>query len=337
MNSHQKVNIFYNGLGTMNRQLLELQGLIPGMTHAQALTAILTMVDHSQKLHDGSSSRNIDSGNSNSEGITTIISKLDSLGRDIKKLKENMHAIQVGCQLCGGAHLEKECPLNEEVKSAKEVKYREFGRPSPFGNGAKYRVGPPRYYTCIDNRLPFGEKMEELMNKHLEEYRRRSNEMGEWERRSKKARMFEHEINVPSMHFCKLVKQNCNGVVKWMFDLEIYQLGDEYELGIGKKGHMLNDIWENCSLSYEEEFKDTPTRSHMVKRGYEFSQDTRVKSSSLAIIIRSEEQCSGESLVLTLLLFFNFHFLNGIIGTLYKPSKEMGVDLPLDLYLPLIF
>ncbi|GKA81209.1 putative reverse transcriptase domain-containing protein, partial [Tanacetum coccineum] len=32
---------------------------------------------------------------------------------------------------------------------------------------------------------------------------------------------------------------------KWMFDLEIYQLADEYELGIGKKGHMLDDIWEN--------------------------------------------------------------------------------------------
>ncbi|GJY96903.1 phospholipase-like protein [Tanacetum coccineum] len=33
---------------------------------------------------------------------------------------------------------------------------------------------------------------------------------------------------------------------KWMFDLEVNQLADEYELGIGKKGHMLDDIWENC-------------------------------------------------------------------------------------------
>nr|GEW62493.1 hypothetical protein [Tanacetum cinerariifolium] len=32
---------------------------------------------------------------------------------------------------------------------------------------------------------------------------------------------------------------------KWMFDLEIYQSADEYELGIGKKGHVLDDIWEN--------------------------------------------------------------------------------------------
>ncbi|GJS43810.1 hypothetical protein Tco_0568853 [Tanacetum coccineum] len=90
INSHQKVNIFYNGLGTMNRQLLDSHGPIPLMTHAQALTAIQTMADHSQKWHDGSSSRNIDSGNSNFEGITAVVNKLDSLSKDMKKLKENM-------------------------------------------------------------------------------------------------------------------------------------------------------------------------------------------------------------------------------------------------------
>ena len=47
----------------------------------------------------------------------------------MKKLKENVHAIQVGCQNCRGAHPDKECPLNEEVKNVEEVKFREFGRP----------------------------------------------------------------------------------------------------------------------------------------------------------------------------------------------------------------
>ncbi|GKB41424.1 hypothetical protein Tco_0886366, partial [Tanacetum coccineum] len=36
-------------------------------------------------------------------------------------------------------------------------------------------------------------------------------------------------------------------LTKWMFDLEIDQLADEHELGIGKKGHMIDDIWENCT------------------------------------------------------------------------------------------
>ncbi|GJT27901.1 hypothetical protein Tco_0908176 [Tanacetum coccineum] len=63
--------------------------------------------------HDGSSSISIEG--SSSEGIVAIVNKLGNLGRDMKKLKENVHAIQVGCQTCEGAYLDKECPLNEEV------------------------------------------------------------------------------------------------------------------------------------------------------------------------------------------------------------------------------
>ncbi|GJZ30337.1 hypothetical protein Tco_0575384 [Tanacetum coccineum] len=122
---------------------------------------------------------------SNSDGLAAIVSKLDNLGRDMKKLKENIHVIQVGCQICEGPYLDKDCPLNEEVKQVKEVKYREFGRPAPFNgnNGAKFHVGPPGYYTHTDNRLPYGEKrpsLEELMIKHQEESARQSAKMEEW-------------------------------------------------------------------------------------------------------------------------------------------------------------
>nr|GEV26230.1 hypothetical protein [Tanacetum cinerariifolium] len=111
-------------------------------------------------------------GSSNSEGIAAIVIRLDNLGQDMKKLKENVHAIQVGCQNYRGAHLDKDYPLKEEVKSVKEAKYGEFGRPSPLSNRAKYRVGSLAYYIRIDNRSPFGENrpsLEDLMNKHLEE------------------------------------------------------------------------------------------------------------------------------------------------------------------------
>ncbi|GJX43542.1 hypothetical protein Tco_0260218 [Tanacetum coccineum] len=43
---------------------------------------------------------------------------------------------------------------------------------------------------------------------------------------------------------------------KWMFDLEVYQLADEYELGIEKKGHMLDDIWENCKKVQGDKLMD---------------------------------------------------------------------------------
>nr|GEU58415.1 retrovirus-related Pol polyprotein from transposon TNT 1-94 [Tanacetum cinerariifolium] len=117
------------------------------------------------------------SGNTN--GLDAIVSKLDNLGRDIKKLKENVHAIQVGCQIYKGTHFDKECPLNEEVKEVEKVKYREFRRIAPFNRstGAKFRVGPPWYYTRTDDHPPYEEKrptLEELMNKHQEESARRS-------------------------------------------------------------------------------------------------------------------------------------------------------------------
>ncbi|GJY54371.1 hypothetical protein Tco_0446035 [Tanacetum coccineum] len=71
-------------------------GPIPGITPAQALTAIQTMADHSQKWHDGTTSRNVGS-NSSSNGLDALVSKMDNLRRDMKKLKESIHAIQVGC------------------------------------------------------------------------------------------------------------------------------------------------------------------------------------------------------------------------------------------------
>ncbi|GKB19507.1 reverse transcriptase domain-containing protein [Tanacetum coccineum] len=99
---------------TMNRQLLDSQGPIPGMTPTQALTAIQTMADHSLKWHDGTSSRNI-SNNSNTDALAVVIR----------------------------SYLDKECPLNEEVKQVEEVKYGKFGHPAPFNgsNGTKFRVG----------------------------------------------------------------------------------------------------------------------------------------------------------------------------------------------------
>ncbi|GJZ96276.1 hypothetical protein Tco_0668610 [Tanacetum coccineum] len=133
-----------------------IQGPIPDMTPVRALKLIQTLADHLQKWHH--MSRRTSSGSSN--GIAAIRSKMDSLGRDMKKLKENVHAIQ-------------------------EVKYGEFGRSFPYNgrNGARYRVGLPGYYTRMKNRPPFGEKkpsLEDLVNKHIEESTRRRNKNEEW-------------------------------------------------------------------------------------------------------------------------------------------------------------
>ncbi|GKB32949.1 phospholipase-like protein [Tanacetum coccineum] len=41
---------------------------------------------------------------------------------------------------------------------------------------------------------------------------------------------------------------------KWEFNLEIDKLADEYELGIGKKGHILDNIWEYCNQVHNKNY-----------------------------------------------------------------------------------
>ncbi|GJV58372.1 hypothetical protein Tco_1459377 [Tanacetum coccineum] len=66
---------------------------------------------------------------------------------DMLKLKERVHAIQVGREMCGGTHLEKDCNLKEEVKSINEIGY---GEGKNNGVNTKYPTGPSGSYTPLD-------------------------------------------------------------------------------------------------------------------------------------------------------------------------------------------
>ncbi|GJS15661.1 hypothetical protein Tco_0410133 [Tanacetum coccineum] len=52
LKDYQKVNTFYKGLEISTRQMLDSQGLIPGLTTTRALVTIQEMADHSHKWHD---------------------------------------------------------------------------------------------------------------------------------------------------------------------------------------------------------------------------------------------------------------------------------------------
>nr|GEW40957.1 hypothetical protein [Tanacetum cinerariifolium] len=93
------------------------------------------------------------SSNGNADELVALVSKLDNLGYNMKKLKDNVHAIQVRNQFCKGPHLDNECPLNKEVKQVDEVDYGEFGHPIPFNgsNGTKFYVGPPGTNEDVDD------------------------------------------------------------------------------------------------------------------------------------------------------------------------------------------
>lgn len=137
VNIQQKVNLFYKGINIATRWMVDSQGLIPGMTPARALDIIQDMADHSQKWHDGGSTRSTGGG---LEGMNALTNQLENLGREAKKLKKSVHTIQVGCEICEGAHLAKDSPLrDEDDKKVEEVKYGD-GRPFQ-GNSNGYRMG----------------------------------------------------------------------------------------------------------------------------------------------------------------------------------------------------
>ncbi|GJR46404.1 hypothetical protein Tco_1314507 [Tanacetum coccineum] len=94
----QEVVLFYNGLDVPTRQILDLKGVIPSKTTANAKVAIQEMAE-------------------------SIQAQLNNLGREIKKVNEKFYAAQVGCEQCKGPHYTKDCPLKEDGK-AKITRWR---------------------------------------------------------------------------------------------------------------------------------------------------------------------------------------------------------------------
>ncbi|GJT19504.1 gag-pol polyprotein [Tanacetum coccineum] len=94
-------------------------------------------VEYSQKWHNGTSrSRSTET----SDGLAAIQAQLNNLGREIKKVNENVYAAQVKCEQCKGPHYTKDCPLKEEGKTLEEAYYTQFGGPFQGGGFEHYRA-----------------------------------------------------------------------------------------------------------------------------------------------------------------------------------------------------
>ncbi|GJY96154.1 zf-CCHC domain-containing protein [Tanacetum coccineum] len=79
----KEVILFYKGLDVPTRQILDSKGVIPSMNAADAKKAIQEMADHSQKWHNGTSTRTRSTDTSN--GLSVIQAQLNNLRREIKK------------------------------------------------------------------------------------------------------------------------------------------------------------------------------------------------------------------------------------------------------------
>ncbi|GJX02803.1 hypothetical protein Tco_0188719 [Tanacetum coccineum] len=78
--------------------------------------------------------------------------------------------------LRNGAHLYKDCPLNEEIKSVEEVKYGEFGQPSQNINDSRFNRGGYDQPSSRERRP----SLTEIINKYMEEASKRHTEQDEW-------------------------------------------------------------------------------------------------------------------------------------------------------------
>nr|GEU37780.1 lon protease 2, peroxisomal [Tanacetum cinerariifolium] len=89
-----------------------------------ALKSILDMADHSQNWYNRATTWQ--RSNHNSNDITVITNRLDSLGCDRKKRKESIHAMQEGCKSPQWVHLTQEFPFRKEDEAVEQVKYIGF-------------------------------------------------------------------------------------------------------------------------------------------------------------------------------------------------------------------
>ncbi|GJV77088.1 hypothetical protein Tco_1508672 [Tanacetum coccineum] len=171
----QEVILFYKVLDIPTRQILDSKGAIPSMKSADAKKAIQDMADHSQKWHNGTSTRC--RSTETSDGLAAIHAQLNNLGRKIKKVNEKAYAAQVGCELCKGPHYTKDCPLKEEGKILEEAYYTQFV--VPFQQGGQYRVAAPRFYQRNNGNPSYQERrqtMEESLSKVMAESAKRHEE-----------------------------------------------------------------------------------------------------------------------------------------------------------------
>ncbi|GJX68931.1 hypothetical protein Tco_0304658 [Tanacetum coccineum] len=160
------------GLEVPTRQIIDSKGAIPTMIVADAKVAIQEMVEHSQKWHDGTSTRT--RSTETSDGLAAIQAQLNNLGREIKKVNEKVYAAQVGCELCKGPHFTKDCPLKEDGKTLEEAYYTQFG--VPFPQGGQYSAATLGFYQRNNRNPSYQErrqKMEESLSKFMVESTKR--------------------------------------------------------------------------------------------------------------------------------------------------------------------
>ncbi|GJU66793.1 hypothetical protein Tco_1253052 [Tanacetum coccineum] len=198
-------------LGSPQKSLYP-KGPIPRMTPAQALITIQTMVDHSQKWRDGTTSRNIGSSSSSKMDLAALVNK-------------TYNSTWIA-------------PQTEKLNKLKRSDMENLDKQRLLtGNTwGKFRVGPPGMDTTLmtdtfqtyryEKKAPLGIVKDILVK--IDKF------------------LFPSDFFTKALDVDKDPLERCLDEYNWVFHKEIEQLADEYEIKIREKGQVLEEIWTKC-------------------------------------------------------------------------------------------
>ncbi|KAL4566663.1 hypothetical protein LXL04_030783 [Taraxacum kok-saghyz] len=164
LNKYQIIEKFYNGINGYTRKMLDSRGPLARKEPSESHDLIEEMAQHA---HQWGNSRDSFYGGPkvDIEDKASIANQLATLARDMKKMNQAIHAIQVGCDNCSGGHLTKDCPLDEDGNQKEDVAYAGNFRDRNFkpyhewkqDQANKYRETHPGFFermSKVDQPIP---------------------------------------------------------------------------------------------------------------------------------------------------------------------------------------
>ncbi|GJU48548.1 hypothetical protein Tco_1218103 [Tanacetum coccineum] len=267
------------------------KGPIPRMTPAQALTAIQTMADHSQKWHDGTTSRNIGSSSSN-DALAALVNKNNG-----GKFHVGPHGYYTkienrppygekrqGLEELLAKHQEESAQRSTKIEeihsdktlssSSEQIKTVTTDHETSWLNklhGVSFTSGPKSdTLEVLQHQLPpkelnpgsftlpctIGRPFLATIHAEIDVFTGKISLGINEDRISFDTTRKDHNYtNLSEKHF--MVRPQSPAQSNNQIDYEeseIDKLADEYELGIGKKGHILDNIWEYCNQVHNKNY-----------------------------------------------------------------------------------
>ena len=131
-----QVQTFYNGLNIVTKQTIDAAagGTLNSKTPEGAQALIEEMAMNNYQWHSSRNRPVKQAGVHQIDAMTSLAAQVEALSRKIDRMQMPVHAAQVSCELCGGAHLSHDCQVGNMFAPSEHVDY--------LGNQSKPQNNP---------------------------------------------------------------------------------------------------------------------------------------------------------------------------------------------------